>query len=81
MSRSWTRLTVAFFCIVVVLFATVLADPGSDHHHLSAVLPLLPLLFGTVTILLVRRGAPPCDAQPASLLSLVLFRAPPARSR
>ena len=78
MRRRWARLIVALFCIATVLLATVLADPGSNHPPISAVLPLLWLLFGAVTIVLVRRGAPPRTEQPASLLSLALFRAPPA---
>jgi hypothetical protein len=78
MPRAWARLIVALICIATVLLATVLADPGSNHPPITAVLPLLGLLFGAVTVVLVRRGAPPCTEQPASLLSLVLFRAPPA---
>lgn len=78
MPRSWARLTVALLCILVVLLAATLADPGANHPPFTAVLPLLWLLFGAVTIVIVRRGALPCNEQPAALLSLVLFRAPPA---
>jgi hypothetical protein len=70
-----SRTSVAYLCIVVVALAAFL--PGvAAFDYVVPELPwiLLPDLAVTAVVLI----APPCDEQPASLLSLVSSRAPPS---
>jgi hypothetical protein len=57
------------------VFAVCLAAVAS---HFSAVLPALWPVVLAAAITVIRRDAVRCDEQTASLLSLVLSRAPPS---
>jgi hypothetical protein len=76
MRRLRPRAIVALLCIALVLLAALTASVSSTH--LTAILTPLWLLFSAVPILVLRRSADCRDEQAASLLSLVLSRAPPA---
>lgn len=65
------------FGLAVVVFATFV--PWVLEAGLpSAILTPLWLIVPSVSIVVIRRIAARCDEQPVALLSLVLFRAPPA---
>ena len=68
--------SVAGFCIAVVVLSAFL--PGVCALDQALFEPLWVLLPDEVTVA-VDRPAPPCDEQPAPLLSLVASRAPPLR--
>lgn len=76
MSRR-SRTSVACLCIVVVALAAFLPGVAAVDYAVP-VLPwvLLPDLAAAAAVLVV----PPCNEQPASLLSLAASRAPPAHS-
>ena len=76
MRRMRTRRSFALLGIAVVVFATFVPAVASS---LPAVV-LIPLwvVAPAVSIVVVRRSATRCDDQPLALLSLALFRAPPA---
>lgn len=71
-----TRHSVAFLCIVLVLFATMALSVSP--REVTAILADLGLVLPAVAVVVLRRLATRCDAQPVSLLSLASFRAPPA---
>jgi hypothetical protein len=66
---------VVFGLAVVLLGAFVPAVAGGLS---LAILTPLWLVVPAVAIVVVRRTAARCDDQPVALLSLALFRAPPA---
>jgi hypothetical protein len=70
------RKTVAVLCIALVVFAAFVPDAPS--HLVYAILTPLWLVVPAVAVTLIQRRALRCHAQPVSLLSLVLSRAPPA---
>jgi hypothetical protein len=59
-----------------VVFAAFV--PALSSSLPSAILTPLCLVFSTVSVVVIRRTATRCDDQPVALLSLALFRAPPA---
>jgi hypothetical protein len=63
-------------CIAVVAFAVLLPTLASDLG--SAILVALGLVVPAILVVIVRRTAFRCDEQPASLLSILDARAPPA---
>ena len=65
----WCGLAVVVFAAFVPAFASGL--PG-------AILTPLWIVVPAVSIVVIRRTAARCDDQPVALLSLALFRAPPA---
>ena len=72
-----SRTSVAYLCIVVVALAAFL--PGVAAFEYAV--PVLPwILLPDLAVTAVAQVAPPCDEQPASLLSLVSSRAPPTFS-
>jgi hypothetical protein len=70
-----THTAVVFACIALVACAVLMPAATS---HFSAVLTPLWLVVPPAAITVIRRNAVRCDEQTASLLSLVLSRAPPA---
>jgi len=76
MRRLRTSKSLVLIGLAVVVFAAFVPELSSS---LSAVL-LTPLwiVVPAVSIVVIRRTAARCDDQPVSLLSLALFRAPPA---
>jgi hypothetical protein len=75
MSRQ--RKTVAVVCIALVVFAAFL--PGGAPDIVWAALIPLWLVVPAADVTSIVRTASRSDDQPASLLSLVLLRAPPSR--
>ena len=71
-----TRKAVAIVCIALVVFAAFV--PGVASNLVAAILTPLWLVIPAGVVTVIRRSATRCDAQPVALLSLVLFRAPPA---
>ena len=69
------RKSLAILCIALVVFAAFVPAVASQF---CAVLTALWLVVPAIAIILLRRRALQSDEQPAALLSLVLFRAPPA---
>ena len=70
-----TRRSLVPVCIGLVVFAACL--PGAATLF-TAVLAPLWIVVPAAVVVLVRRQSVRCDAQPVSLLSLLLSRAPPA---
>ena len=76
MRRLRTRKSFVLLGLAVLLFAALV--PTLSTGHPGAILTALWLVAATVRIAVIRRIAAPSDAQPVALLSLALFRAPPA---
>jgi hypothetical protein len=72
------RRTVAVLCIALVLFSAFLPAGIADSVWV-ALIPL-GLVVPTMGATIAARIASRCDDQTVSLLSLVLFRAPPQLS-
>ena len=75
MLRLRTHKSAVFLCIAVVVVAA-LVPAGSSLF--DAILTPLWLLFPSAAVVVIRRTAARSDDQPASLLSLIPARAPPA---
>jgi hypothetical protein len=75
MRRLRSRKSLVLFCIGVLLFASVVADPSGVY---TAILTPLWIVIPAVIVVTVRRQAARSDEQPVSLLSLLASRAPPA---
>jgi hypothetical protein len=75
MRKLRTRNSLVLFGLALVVFALV---PALASDLPSAILTPLWLVVPAVSVVVVRRAAARCDDQPAALLSLALFRAPPA---
>jgi len=73
----WTRKTVAVLGIALVVFAAFV--PAAATHLVYAILTPLWFVVPAVAVTVIRRTASRCNDQPVSLVSLVLFRAPPAQ--
>ena len=71
-----TRKSFALFGVALVVFAAFV--PALAAGLPSVILTPLWLVVPAVSIVVVRRRAIRCDEQPVALLSLALFRAPPA---
>jgi len=76
MRRLRTRKSLVLFSVAVVVFATLV--PALAAGLPSVILTPLWLIVPAVATVVVRRRAARCDDQPVALLSLALFRAPPA---
>jgi hypothetical protein len=75
MRKLRTRNSLVLFGLALVVFALV---PALASDLPSAILTPLWLVVPAVCVVVVRRAAARCDDQPVALLSLALFRAPPA---
>jgi hypothetical protein len=71
-----TRKSLVLFSVAVVVIAGLV--PAVAAGLPSVVLTPLWLIVPAVCVVVVRRRAVRCDDQPVALLSLALFRAPPA---
>jgi hypothetical protein len=71
-----TRKSFALLGLAVVVFAAFV--PALSSSLPSAILTPLWRVVPTVSIVVIRRTAARCDDQPVALLSVALFRAPPA---
>ena len=71
-----TRKSLVLFGVAVLVFAAFVPTLGASLP--SIILTPLWLVVPAVAIVVVRRRAVRCDDQPVALLSLALFRAPPA---
>jgi hypothetical protein len=71
-----TRRSFALLGIAVVVFATFVPAVASSLPAVE--LTPLWIVASAVSITVVRRSATLCNDQPLALLSLALFRAPPA---
>ena len=76
MRRLRTRKSLVVFGLAVAVFAALVPALATDV--VSAILTPLWLVVPAVSIVVVRRTAARSDDQPVALLSLALFRAPPA---
>ena len=76
MRRLRSRKSLVVFGLAVVVFAALV--PALVTGLPSVILTPLWLVVQAVSIVIVRRTAARCDAQPVALLSLAFFRAPPA---
>jgi hypothetical protein len=76
MRRLRTRKPLVLFGLAVAVFAAL--GPALSSGSFSAVLTPLWFIFPLASIVVIRRRAARCDGQPIALLSLALFRAPPA---
>jgi hypothetical protein len=76
MSRQ--RKTIAVVCIALVVFSAFL--PAGSSDTVWATLTPLGLIVPTTDVIVLVREASRSDERPASLLSLVLLRAPPSLS-
>jgi hypothetical protein len=76
MRRLRTRKALVLFGLAVVVFAAFV--PALSSSLPSAILTPLWFVFPVVSIVVIRRTAARCDDRPVALLSLALFRAPPA---
>jgi hypothetical protein len=75
MRKLRTRKSLVLFGLAVVVFALV---PALAADLPSAMLTPLWVVVPAVCVVVIRRTAARCDDQPVALLSLALFRAPPA---
>jgi hypothetical protein len=75
MRKLRTRKSLVLFGLAVVVFALV---PALAADLPSAMLTPLWVVVPAVSVVVIRRTAARCDDQPVALLSLALFRAPPA---
>ena len=71
------RKLLAVLCVVALLFAVVV--PGAAADLFQVVLIPLWLIAPAIDVVVIRRVATRFREQPASLLSLLPSRAPPAR--
>ena len=78
MRRLRSRKSLVLFCIGVVLFASLIANPSDNY---TAILTPLWIVVPAVIVITLRRRAARSDEQPVSLLSLLTSRAPPAVTR
>ena len=76
MRRLRTRKSLVLFGLAVVVCAALL--PGLAPGLPDIILTPLWIVVPAVFIVVIRRTAARCDDQPVALLSLALFRAPPA---
>ena len=76
MRRLRTRKSLVWVGVAVVVFAAFV--PALAPSLPAAILTPLWIVVPAVGIVVVRRTAARCDDQPVALLSLALFRAPPA---
>jgi len=76
MRRLRTRKSFVLFGLAVVVF--VVFVPGLSWSLPSAILTPLWFVVPAVSVVVIRRTAAGSDDQPVALLSLALFRAPPA---
>ena len=76
MSTLRTRKSLVLFSVAVVVIAGLF--PAVAAGLPSVTLTPLWLIVPAVCVVVVRRRAVRCDDQPVALLSLALFRAPPA---
>jgi hypothetical protein len=76
MRRLRTNKSLVLFSVAVVVFATLV--PALAAGLPSVILTPLWLIVPAVAVVVVRRRAARGDHQPVALLSLGLFRAPPA---
>ena len=76
MSRLRTRRSLALFGVAVVMFAAFV--PGLSSNLPCTILTPLWFVLPSSSVTVIRCTATACDDQPVSLLSLALFRAPPA---
>jgi hypothetical protein len=74
--KRQSRKIVAVFCIALVVFAVCV--PAAAGTFVDAMLVALWLVVPAIVVTIVRRTASRSDQQPVALLSLILFRAPPA---
>jgi hypothetical protein len=75
MRKLRARKSLVLFGLAVAVFALV---PAVAAGLPGAILTPLWLVVPAVSVVVVRRAAARCDDQPVALLSLALFRAPPA---
>ena len=71
-----TRKSLVLFGVAILVFAAFV--PALAEGLPSVILTPLWLVVPAVAIVVIRRTAVRCDDQPVALLSLTLFRAPPA---
>jgi hypothetical protein len=76
MHRLRTRKSLVLIGLAVVVFAAFV--PALYSSLPAAILTPLWIVVPAVSIVVIRRTAARCDDQPVALLSLALFRAPPA---
>ena len=76
MRRLRTRKSLVLFGLAIVVFAAFV--PALSSSLPAAILTPLWIVVPAVSIVVIRRTAARCDDQPVALLSLALFRAPPA---
>jgi hypothetical protein len=76
MRRLRTNKSLVLFSVAVVVIAGLF--PVVAAALPSVILTPLWLIVPAVSLVVVRRLAARCDEQPVALLSLALFRAPPA---
>jgi len=77
MRRLRSRKSIVVFGLAVAVFAAFV--PALSPSLPVAILTPLWIVVLAVSIVVVRRTAARCDAQPVALFSLTLFRAPPFR--
>jgi hypothetical protein len=75
MRKLRARKSLVLFGLAVAVFALV---PAVAAGLPSVMLTPLWVVVPAVSVVVVRRTAARCDDQPVALLSLALFRAPPA---
>jgi len=71
-----TRKSLVMIGLAVVVFAAFVPVLASSLP--TAILTPLWIVVPVISVVVVRRIAARCDDQPVALLSLALFRAPPA---
>ena len=76
MRKLRTRKSLVLFGLAVVVFAAFV--PALSSSLPAVILTPLWIVVPAVCVVVVRRAAARCDDQPVALLSLALFRAPPA---
>ena len=76
MRKLRTRKSLVLFGLAVVVFTAFV--PALSFSLPAVVLTPLWIVVPAVFVVVVRRTAARCDDQPIALLSLALFRAPPA---
>jgi len=76
MRRLRTRKSIVLVGLAFVVFAAFVPTLSSSLP--AVILTPLWIVVTAVSVVVMRRTAARCDDQPVSLLSLALFRAPPA---
>jgi hypothetical protein len=76
MRRLRTNKSLVLFSVAVVVLGALV--PALAAGLPSVILTPLWLIVPAVSVVVARRRASRCDDQPVALLSLALFRAPPA---